>query len=257
MEKYLEWVIFANLDNKQLLRFCIVNKNVCKHVAWANLLMKRFPKEFPSIEAIEDKHQWITHLPAVQLIDKAFKCFYYWSKGWSKVLIGPEQYPRFDVREINSVVKLNETKIVSGSGDSVALRVLDLNARVPPRELRGHENKVNCLVTLNETTIVSGSDDATLRVWDLELPGKAPRVLRQAPRELSHTDRVHWLLKLNESTVVSAGIDNPNLHSGDHKVLNGHECAVTSLVKMNEALLSGDADGTLRVWHGGVVSMPK
>ena len=64
---------------------------------------------------------------------------------------------------INSVMKLNDTTIVSGIGRT--LRVWDLTNDTS-RVLRGHIGAVNSVMKLNDTTIVSGSLDNTLRVWD-------------------------------------------------------------------------------------------
>ena len=66
---------------------------------------------------------------------------------------------------VSSVVKLNETTIVSGSYDGT-LRIWDLLNNTS-RVLNGHTDFVYSVVKLNETTIVSGSGDGTLRVWDL------------------------------------------------------------------------------------------
>ena len=75
-----------------------------------------------------------------------------------KVLNGHTSY-------VYSVIKLNETTIVSGSFDNT-LRVWDLTNDTS-RVLNGHTNSVYSIVKINETTIVSGSFDNTLRVWDL------------------------------------------------------------------------------------------
>ena len=66
---------------------------------------------------------------------------------------------------VYSVMKLNETTIVSGSWDKT-LRLWDLTNDTS-RVLRGHTHTVHSVIKLNETTIVSGSQDRTLRVWDL------------------------------------------------------------------------------------------
>ena len=66
---------------------------------------------------------------------------------------------------VRSVIKLNETTIVSGSMDRT-LRVWDLTNNIY-RVLSGHTNCVNSVIKLNETTIISGSMDRTIRIWDL------------------------------------------------------------------------------------------
>ena len=92
-----------------------------------------------------------------------------------------------------SLMKLNETTIVSGSRDNT-LRVWDLTNDTS-RVLRGHTDYVLSVMKLNKTTIVSGSCDKTLRVWDLT---------NDTSRELrGHTSGVNSVIKLNETTIVS------------------------------------------------------
>ena len=66
---------------------------------------------------------------------------------------------------VNSLVKLNETAIVSGGMDKT-LRVWDLTNDTF-MVLNGHAGSVCSVVKLNETAIVSGSSDNSLRVWYL------------------------------------------------------------------------------------------
>ena len=61
---------------------------------------------------------------------------------------------------VHSVMKLNETTLVSGSSDRT-LRVWDLINNTS-RVLRGHTGSVYSMMKLNESTIVSGSHDRTL-----------------------------------------------------------------------------------------------
>ena len=107
-----------------------------------------------------------------------------------KVLNGHTQWVR-------SVIKLNDTTIVSGSSDTT-LRVWNLTNNTS-RVLNGHTSYVFSVIKLNETTIVSGSRDSTLRVWDLT--NNTSRVLR------GHTSMVFSVMKLNETTIVSGNAD--------------------------------------------------
>ena len=90
---------------------------------------------------------------------------------------------------VRSVVKLNETSLVSGSYDHT-LRVWDMTNNTS-RVLRGHTGYVLSVIKLNETTIVSGSSDNTLRVWDLTK--NTSRVLN------GHTSGIRSVIKLNET----------------------------------------------------------
>ena len=153
---------------------------------------------------------------------------------------------------VRSVVKLNDTTIVSGSGDRT-LRVWDLSDmnNATSRVLNGHTASVRSMTKLNETTIVSGSGDTTLRVWDLtDMTNDTSRVLR------GHTDWVNSVVKLNETTIVSGSDDNTlrvwdltDMNNVTSRVLNGHTNLVNSVVKLNETtIVSGSDDNTLRVW---------
>ena len=111
-----------------------------------------------------------------------------------KVLNGHTSYVR-------SVMKLNDTTIVSRSDDGNFSKFMDSTLRVwdllndTSRVLNGHTGPVESVMKLNETTIVSGSRDRTLRVWDLT--NDTSRVLR------GHTNTVWSVMKLNETTIVS------------------------------------------------------
>ena len=96
-----------------------------------------------------------------------------------------------------SVMKLNETTIVSGSKD-YTLRVWDLTNDTS-RVLRGHTNTVLSVIKLNDTTIVSLCGDRTLRVWDLTND--------TSPVLNGHTRSVLSVVKVNETTIVSGSLD--------------------------------------------------
>ena len=64
-----------------------------------------------------------------------------------------------------SVIKLNETTVVSASWDRT-VRVWDLTNGTSQVLERTHDG-VWSVIKLNETTVVSASFDHTLRVWDL------------------------------------------------------------------------------------------
>jgi WD40 repeat protein len=107
-----------------------------------------------------------------------------------KVLNGHTSY-------VSSVMKLDDTTIVSGSKDTT-LRVWDLTDDTS-RVLTGHPHDVTSVIKLNDTTIVSASCDGTLRVWDLTYD--TSRVLE------GHTNNVTSMIKLNDTTIVSGSMD--------------------------------------------------
>ena len=74
---------------------------------------------------------------------------------------------------INTVAKVDETTIISGSGirreNDNTIRVWDLDSRSCVAVFRRHTSWVLSVAKLNKTTIFSGSLDKTIRVWDLEI----------------------------------------------------------------------------------------
>ena len=74
---------------------------------------------------------------------------------------------------INTVAKVDETTIISGSGirreNDNTIRVWDLDSRSCVAVFRRHTNWILSVAKLNETIIFSGSLDKTIRVWDLEI----------------------------------------------------------------------------------------
>ena len=145
-------------ENKEILTACC---GPCKRHHVGRLLRNKFPQDFKSKEDIKAKFEWLheyepkdIHAIAkmflrskekndntigekrkrdeeeeIEFQSKALKCFYYWTKGWSKVLKG-------HTRSVRSVIKLNETTVVSGSDDGT-LRVWDLTNDTS-RVLTGH-----------------------------------------------------------------------------------------------------------------------
>ena len=196
--------------------------NLAKDVRWNVLLRNKFPHDFKTDEDIVTKFKWLRDLKGInalipkgdqnlkskkrkrdeeetyrwkELQSKALKCFFYWTKGWSKVLRGHTDW-------VGSVIKLNETTVVSASYDCT-LRLWDLTNDLTndtSRVLQGHTGLRYAVTKLNETTIVSGSFiDGTLRVWDLT--NDTSRVLR------GHTNWVQTVIKLNENMIVSGSGD--------------------------------------------------
>ena len=113
--------------------------------------------------------------------------------GEGQSYIVGESFKEWDIPEVDSLVKVDETKVVSIDGKNLILWDV---ATEMIRVLSGHTLEVQMVVTINETTIVSGSLDSTLRVWDLT--NKTSRVLN------GHTDAVYRILKLNKSMIVSS-----------------------------------------------------
>ena len=132
-------------ENKDILPLHVVD--LAKNIKWDVLLRNKFSQDFETKEDIKAKFEWLSeyepkdiHAIAKMISrskkkeekyndntigkkkrkreeedeiifqSKALKCFYYWTKGWSKVLKGHTNW-------VESVIKLNETTIVSASRD--------------------------------------------------------------------------------------------------------------------------------------------
>ena len=139
---------------KSFLGFCFAKYIVYKNKKWKNNAVKYQEKNlFSLIKQAKNTRFGVDH--SLRVWDL--------TKNTCRELTG-------HFGEITFVIKLNETKIVSGSQDTT-LPVWDLTNDTS-RVLRGHTDTVLSVMKLNETTIVSGSIDSTLRVWDLN---KLPR----------------------------------------------------------------------------------
>ena len=250
-------LVLLNMTNKEIVLMCSQSTSVCQHINWRYLCLERFPEKFQgrNVDAVlQEMDAIVEHLPqpfvcSEKMISKevinnamACKCFYYWTKGWSKVLRG-------HTNSVYSVIKLNETTIVSGSWDTT-LRVWDLSDmnNVTSRPLAGHNGIVTSVIKLNDTTIVSGSHDYNLRVWDLtDMNNVTSRPLA------GHNGIVRSVIKLNETTIISGSGDTTlrvwDLTNDTSRVLRGHTSSVWSVMKLNETtIVSGSSDYNLRVW---------
>ena len=298
-------MILEKLKPKQVIKYCLItNKKLCQNIEWPYLLKKKFPNDFKLDDDIIKKYKWLEdkkdpniyqnkdskYLFTIfafgkkdELKKKAFKCFYYWAKGWSRVLLPPPSS-----HTIFSVMKLNETTIVIGYYDGI-LRIWDLTNDTS-RDLRGHTEPVVSVIKLNETTIASGGYDGILRIWDLSatensfralggteeynpifsvmklnettiVSGSTDGILRiwdlinNTSREIFFGGLINSVIKLNETTIVAGKGDRTlevldlSATENSSRVLRGHTDSVQSVVKLNETtVVSGSYDNTLRVW---------
>ena len=142
---------------------------------------------------------------------------------------------------IFSLIKLNETTIVSGGLDQ-RLVVWDLTNDTSRVFEGGHS--ISDIKKLNENTIVFGDGVDTLRV--LDLTNSTSRVLR------GKTESIFSIVKLNETTIVSGGegiLRVWDLINDTSRVLNGHLNLIYCVLKLNETtIVSASDDKTLRIW---------
>jgi len=71
-------------------------------------------------------------------------------------------------QKIISLLKFNETTLISGSGDEgFALTIWNINSGQTLNNYKGHNGFVWSIIKISETTIASASDDGTIRIWSL------------------------------------------------------------------------------------------
>ena len=107
-------------ENKEIVPLHFVN--LAKDIKWDVRLRNKFPQDFKSKEDIKAKVEWLHEYEPkdidaiakmfkskegnnkrkrdeeeeIEFQSKALKCFYYWAKGWSKVLSGHTDWVRSD-----------------------------------------------------------------------------------------------------------------------------------------------------------------
>ena len=157
------------------------------------------------------------------------------------------------------------SRLLTGSDDRM-LRVWDLSGGGSGKQmhiLSGHSSEVLCCKAFEEgSRAISGSADKTLKIWDL-YNGVEIQTLR------GHDDIVTCCDVSQDGTLVVSGswdhsirlweIDGRAIGEGKKsmlpkasRILKGHNGVVLccSLFRKDDTrLLSGDADGTMRVWN--------
>ncbi len=111
-----------------------------------------------------------------------------------------------------------------------------------------HDGPVTCLQALSDTLLVTGGADGVLRTWDRTT--LAPLSARR-----DHTDRVRCLTVIDEAQGIVTG-------SYDHTLLRvhplggpilarfeGHTRPVIGVAVVEDTLVSGSLDGTVREWE--------
>ena len=148
-----------------------------------------------------------------------------------------------------------ETMLASASKDAT-IKVWNVTSGECVRTLYGHDDWVLALVVMPTTMLVSGAFDRTVRVWNVstwERGRSSVRCLR------GHTDWVTTVAVLSDTVVASGSRDRTirvwEVTSGvcTRLIRTGHTDHVNCLTAAvlagnNPIIVSGSADGTLKVW---------
>jgi|GEM_PF-1672592 len=110
-----------------------------------------------------------------------------------------------------------------------------------------HENVVRCVIPLTDGKIASGDDDGIVWLWD-PLTDRRNKVI-----ELESGDSVDHLAALPNNGLVAGShcgkVIQWNSSNGDPQTIIEHEGAIRGLLVLSDgSVVSGGADGTVRLW---------
>ncbi|KAJ3162907.1 Mitochondrial fission protein [Geranomyces variabilis] len=132
--------------------------------------------------------------------------------------------------------------LAAGYGDGI-VRLWDLRTGKCHRELSGHTGAVTTL-KFDHNHVITGSVDKTVKVWDL----RAGEAVDHIHFDGCVNDLHHDMFRL---TVAGGSKDVQiyNRTTSAIKVLDGHTKPVRSLKHMDDTLISGGMDTTVRLWR--------
>ncbi|KAJ3181347.1 Mitochondrial fission protein [Gaertneriomyces sp. JEL0708] len=132
--------------------------------------------------------------------------------------------------------------LAAGYGDGV-VRLWDLRTGKCHRELAGHLGAITTL-KFDQSHVISGSVDKTIKVWDL----RAGEAVDNIRLDGCVNDLHHDMFRIT----IAAGskeVEIYNRTTSVVKTLEGHAKAVRTLKHMDDTLISGGMDTTVRIWR--------
>jgi len=165
-----------------------------------------------------------------------------------------------EVFYINSIIKISDSYIASGSNDKDVKiwNMNDENGKVI-KTLSGHKFAIFSLLKLEYTPeyFISTSADYTMILWDTK------NLVSKDSVTFRHDDRVNCLVELSLNTFISGSDDKSikvwNLQTKKCiSLLIGHNSHVTCLVKLSDNIIaSGSRDTKIIIWNVNAGAMIK
>jgi COMPASS component SWD3 len=163
----------------------------------------------------------------------------------------------FPVKErdkIKSFVVSNDKKIITSYENNLDIKIWDLETGAEVIELKGHDHSIESLAISSDNRIMASGSDQKIKIWDVQL-GKMLWSF------YGHANLVRGLLITPDSRfLISTGdckIKIWDLLTGNKiSTIIAHESSIRSLFLSNDCntLVSGDADGTIKVWQINKIS---
>ncbi len=149
---------------------------------------------------------------------------------------------------VRCLLQLREGPLVCGTQDNY-IHFYDYATGTKIKLLQGHTDAVTSLVQLQDGRLVSGSWDKTVMVWQ----GSTARSFK------GYNTHVSSIIMLSDGRLASCSGASPEFSiricniKGDCEVetLRGHTNWVHSIMQVNDTIVSGSEDTTVRVWKGG------
>ncbi|KAJ3299453.1 Mitochondrial fission protein [Borealophlyctis nickersoniae] len=132
--------------------------------------------------------------------------------------------------------------LAAGYGDGV-IRLWDLRTGRCHRELSGHLGAITTL-KFDQAHVVSGSVDKSVKVWDL----RSGECVDEVRFDAGINDLHHDVWKIT----VAAGSKDVKIYNRTTslvRTLEGHSKPVRSLRHMEDTLVSGAMDNTVKIWR--------
>ena len=149
-----------------------------------------------------------------------------------------------------NLIKLNETTIISASGDAThsgEIKIWDLLSESCLKTLDGHSDSIYCIIKISGSQFASVRKDKTIQIFDIS-SNKCVLMLT------GHNHYVYCLYKLNDNEIASGSWDKTikiwDLTNGNClKTLSGHLKAVSCIIKLSDNyIVSGSLDKSIKIW---------